>query len=273
MPPPPEFGDGFGEIRIIEVLQEVEAEDPAETNGHIGIAGEIEVDVQAERHGVGPVEEHGGLGTVPEAADKQGQTVGDENLLAQTHQEPPHAVTEFLHAVGAVFQLPGHVDIADDGTGDELGEEADVGAEGNEAALGRDIAPIDIDDIAQALEGVEADADGQGQPQQGDGQAGDGIDGTDEEVGIFENAHQRHRQGNTNPEPDLLPLRPTGHGQAAAVIAKNGTRHQEQVLGLAPAVEDQAENEKHQVPKPLGHNEVHQQHGRQEIKQKRNAGK
>ena len=152
-------------------------------------------------------------------------------------------------------------------------EEADIRAEGDEAALGGDVAAVDVNDVAQALEGVEADADGQCQPQQGDGQAGDGIDGADEEVGVFENAHQRHRQGNAETKPDLLPLRPPGNGQAAAVIAQNGARHQEQVLGLAPAVEDQAEDQKHQIPEFLGYNKIHQQDSRQKIKQKRNAGK
>ena len=52
--------------------------------------------------------------------------------------------------------------VADDGPGDELREKADVQQQVEIAALNRHLSPVPVDDIGQNLEGVEADADGQG---------------------------------------------------------------------------------------------------------------
>ena len=49
MPPLPEFVNGTGEVGIAEILQKVEAEHFAQTDGHVGIARKIIVDL----HGVG----------------------------------------------------------------------------------------------------------------------------------------------------------------------------------------------------------------------------
>lgn len=60
-----------------------------------------------------------------------------------------------------VFQLPGDIRVPDDGACNQLGEQGDVCAEVDQIFLRRDAAAIDVDGVAQALEGVKADADGQ----------------------------------------------------------------------------------------------------------------
>ena len=37
MPASPEFTDAFGDVRIIEVLQEMKPEDTAKADGHVGV--------------------------------------------------------------------------------------------------------------------------------------------------------------------------------------------------------------------------------------------
>ena len=127
MPPPPEFGDGPGDVGVIEVLQEVEAEHLAKADGHVGVAGEIVVDLQGVAQGAQPGE--GGGQAVPLAKGPVGhhrQLVGEEHLLAQTHDKPAAPGGEVRPGLFAVVDLLGHRLILDDGAGDELGEEGDV---------------------------------------------------------------------------------------------------------------------------------------------------
>lgn len=46
MPSPPEFADAAGDIGVIKVFEELKPEHSAETYCHIGIAAEIEIDMQ-----------------------------------------------------------------------------------------------------------------------------------------------------------------------------------------------------------------------------------
>src|SRR5262245_6500339 len=46
VPPAPEVLDRLGDIRIVEVLEDSESEHPAEPDGHVRVAGEVEVDLE-----------------------------------------------------------------------------------------------------------------------------------------------------------------------------------------------------------------------------------
>ena len=46
MPPSPEFLDRRGGIRIIEIFQEPEPEDPSHTDGHVAVPAEVKIDLQ-----------------------------------------------------------------------------------------------------------------------------------------------------------------------------------------------------------------------------------
>ena len=54
MPSAPEFGNTCRKIGIIEILREFKTKDPAETDSHIAVAGEIEIDLQGEGNGIDP---------------------------------------------------------------------------------------------------------------------------------------------------------------------------------------------------------------------------
>ena len=58
MPPPPEFRDAASTVGIAEVFRKVKAEDEAETDGHIAVAGKIVIDLQRERGRAQPEIQH-----------------------------------------------------------------------------------------------------------------------------------------------------------------------------------------------------------------------
>ncbi len=60
--------------------------------------------------------------------------------------------------------------VADDGPGDELREHGHIGGKVDEVPLGRHVAAVDVDDVAEDLKGIKADADGQGHAEQRKGQ-------------------------------------------------------------------------------------------------------
>ena len=56
MPASPEFRDTGGNIRIIKVLRETEAEHSAQPQGHIAVAREVKINLQTQSYGINPVE-------------------------------------------------------------------------------------------------------------------------------------------------------------------------------------------------------------------------
>src|SRR4051812_16792159 len=45
MPSPPEVGDARGDVRMLKVLEEVESKQFSEPDGHVGVAGEVKIDL------------------------------------------------------------------------------------------------------------------------------------------------------------------------------------------------------------------------------------
>ena len=218
VPPPPELRETPGDKGVVEVLGEAEAHDPAQADGHVAVAGEVEVNVHHIRRSVHPRQQHGFLPTLLIHRYQLIQHVGQQHLFAQAQHEPPGAQGCILHRVGAALQLGSHIGIADDGPGHQLGEHGDIRRQVDEAPLGRGVAPVHVDDIAEDLKGIEADADGQGDPQQGHRQAGDGVEAGDQKVGVFAVAQkpqtQHGGQGQQQPPAGGIPLHEPGGGIA-----------------------------------------------------------
>ena len=148
VPAAPEFRNAFGQIGILEILQEVEAENSAQTNGHIGITGKVKVNIQQERNGIHPVKQHGRFSAFPENLDQQGKVVCQNHLFAQAHQEPAQTVGQVFPGMAAVLQFLRHIHIPDNGTGNELGKQGHIGTEGNGVFLHLRSTPVHIDGIA-----------------------------------------------------------------------------------------------------------------------------
>ena len=172
MPPPPKLGNGAGAVGIAEILQEVEAEHPPQADGHIGIAGEIVINLHGVAQGAQPREGGGKASRLHSEGPvgHHGHLVGDEHLFPQSGEEAHTAGGNIGPALLAAVDLLGHRLIFDDGPGNELGEEGDVEAHLEGGALNLSPAPGHVQDVAQGLEGKEGDADGQA--DDGEGQTG-----------------------------------------------------------------------------------------------------
>ena len=195
MPPPPEFGDAGGNVGIVEVLREVKPEDAAQADGHVAVAGEVEIEMKNVSRRVEPGEEDGGLRAVFVGGDQFIEDIGQQHLFGKADDEAAGAVSGVGQGVGPVLQLGGDVGIPDDGSGDQLGEHCHVGRQVDEIPLGGCVAPVNVDDVAQNLKGVEADADGQGYVKQGEGQPCETVEAADEEIGVFAVAQQTKADG------------------------------------------------------------------------------
>ena len=218
VPAPPELRETAGHKGIAEVLGKAEAHDPAQADGHVAVAGEVEVHMEHIRRGVQPGQQHRFLPALLIHRHQLIQDVGKQYLFPQAQHKAAGAQSRVLHRVGAASQLGGHVGVADDGARHQLGVHSDIRRQVNEVPLGRGVPPVHVDDIAEDLEGIEADADGQGHPQQRHRQAGDGVEAGDQEVGILAVGQypqaQHGGQGQQQPPAGGIPLHEPGGGIA-----------------------------------------------------------
>ncbi len=290
VPPPPELAGRLGDIGIVEVFQKLEAQHPPQADGHVRVAGEVEVELEGEGGDAQPGPQGGepGPGRGQIHVPQRAQGVGKQNLFTRAHGEALDAGGELLKGVIPPLQLVVQVLVLDDGPGDELGEQGDEGAEGDDVLLAPGVPPVHVDGVAHGLEGVEGDADGQGK---GDGAAGQGEavdDGQEaqahrrqaagDEVIILEEAQQQkvehHRRGHRQPGPPVIAFGFTpGDDPPVGVVDGDGQEHDEHIHRLAPAVEDQVGEEQHQVAPAQGGEVVKGQYNGEIEEEKIRAGK
>ena len=164
MPTGPVLLDVPRKIGPIEVLRHDHAEELAHAQNDVDAAGEVGVEPEG-------VEDHaqqdpapsvvGGLG--PEQQGQGGsQPIRQDHLLPVAPQHPHQAPAQPVRIEGSplVEGLREHV-VAADGPLDHLGEEG--GEEGvlQQVRFRRVLAPLHVDEVADGLEGVEGDAQGQ----------------------------------------------------------------------------------------------------------------
>ena len=274
MPAPPELGDAAGNVGVVEVLREIKAEQLSQTDGHIAVAGEVEVDVQHVGDGIEPEKQDGLVLRGTEDLAELAHSVGDEHLFAQTQDKAADAQCRLVQTVPPGGELLRDLGIAHDGAGDQLGKEGDIGRKVDKAPLGRD-APVHVHGVADELEGVKADADGQGDPEQGQGKAGDGVEILNEEVRVLEKAQyggtEAHRQNEKQPGQPPAPV--TLNEQGEKIAAEDGQEHEQHILRLAPGVEKQAGKQQNAVFQLFRGQKIDNQHTGQKIIQKAEAGK
>ena len=208
MPAAPEFLDGRGEIRAFEVGHQLHAEEIGRALGDVRVSGKIAVDLEGEEHGG----HHQGkalveMDLIVNPVHVHGQIIGNHQLFKET---PGHK----LHAVGRLVvveyvllpDLVQQVFAALDGSGHQLGEEGHEGGVNAEMSLRPNLAAVDVDHVAEGLEGVKGDSNRQHQLQRhrvhgnGDGTA-EIADGLADEVEVFEheeNAKTTHQGGGEN---------------------------------------------------------------------------
>ena len=126
MPAPPELGDRAGRVGIVEVLEEIDAEELGQPDGHVRISREIEVDLQRvagdPQPGQAEVQLAAGQGKDGIGRDRDG--VGHEHLLGQPDDEPPDSLGESRGRDDPVRDLPGDVAVANNRPGDRVRKQA-----------------------------------------------------------------------------------------------------------------------------------------------------
>ena len=103
-----------------------------------------------------------------------------------------------------MIHLIRHVLIADNGTGDELGEQRHIGAERDHIALHTGFLPVYVDDIGHDLEGVERDTDREGDQRGGQvGEQRDALQNAGNKAGVFEESQQPQIDNDTGNEQNF----------------------------------------------------------------------
>ena len=247
MPAPPEFCDGLGHIGIAEVLWVFEAKDAAHANGHVGITGEIKIDLEHVHQHAEPEAERGGGREAP-AEQLIGHGPGivrDQNLFGQADAEARHAVEAALRRALARLNLLLHIGIADDRPGDELWKERHVEQEFRKRPLHTDLSAIDVNHIAHGLERVERDANGQGDLRRGALDVRQRIDVFQQKARVLE--HAEAEQIEDHRERQKLSLRLLAEQTAKGPVRTRDSDHQQQVDRLAPRIEQQTCDEQYAV--------------------------
>ena len=128
MPTPPKVCHAGCCIGIIEVFEEPEAKDPAQTNGHIGITREIKVDLECEKDRTQPGQGHGKLLSL-DLCQQCAAAVGQQYFLCKAEHEPAQSVCNVIQRFFSGIQFLLNIPIAHNGTCDQLRKQRNIGAE------------------------------------------------------------------------------------------------------------------------------------------------
>ena len=151
------------------------------------------------------------------------------------------------YGFAAVFQLVGHVAIAHDRPGHQLGEEREIPREIHKRAL-RLCAAVHVDGVAQRLKGVKRDAQRQMdlrrqiQPQQ-----------ARNEARVLKVPERTQRKRQRAHERDLAIARFRFDNHARNLVHQRAGKHKKRVFPLAPAIKHQVGDEQKRVPRFAGH--------------------
>ena len=285
VPAPPELRHAQRQIRAAEVLRDVEAQHPADADGHERVAPEVKIELERIRDRGHPRKrrrealeaDRGHI--APEAAELVCQQ-HLERHAEQKQLEPVDRLTQ-RHIAHAEFRL--QLRIARDRAGDQLREHGQVRAEREQRALRRDRAAVDVHEIAHRRERVEADADRQRPAQQRDRRLAAGhepehtVDAGEHEVEILKQEQPQEVVADAEDEPQLRARLVAHDGQTQPVVDQHRCGQQRKIRPLTVQPDDikhAASHQQHDIARagrPRRCQIVHQQKRRKEAKQKRQA--
>ena len=160
MPSAPEFGDGARDIRITEVFLIAESQHTAEADCHIGIRGEIEIDLQRKEQAREPT---GGNGRacIRQRGKHTAEYIRDEHFLAKPYCETAHAAGKIVQRGVALGQLILDIGILHNRPCDQLREARDIQQQMRIVFLNANIAAVGVHRVGDRLERKERNADRQ----------------------------------------------------------------------------------------------------------------
>ena len=187
MPAAPEFRDAFGNIRVVKIFRKGKAEHVPHADGHVRIAGKIEINLEGKGQNPHPCHSHAPL-VWQNAADFRPEgagLVGEKDFFGKPDEKAAHAEGKTIYGFRPAGQLRRNGLVADDGPGDELREHGHIGAEGDQILLNRRLAAVHVDGVGHGLKRVKGNPDGQGKAKKGKFTSHEAAQGTDKKVRVL----------------------------------------------------------------------------------------
>ena len=177
--------------------------------------------------------------------DQLSEKIGDQHLFGKTQYESSCAFGRRCNAVFPCAELFCNIGIPHDRASDQLREQCDISCKIDRILLCGSLSSININRIAENLEGIEADADGERDPQQRNRHSCDGVPVLDKEVGILKVTKYAETQYRSCRKTELcrgtfLMFLESRNQQTKDIALKNRRSHYDEVSGFAPSVEQQA---------------------------------
>ena len=279
VPATPELLDRPRRVRLVEVVREADAHEHREADRHVGVPGEVRVDLHRVRPRADEQLQVGVLaGCDEDGIDDRGrEEVRDHDLLEQTAADQPHGTDRVDPVrVAAASQLRGELRHAHDRPGDEVREERQVHGEVDQGDRFL-VAAEDVDQVADRAEREERDADGQQHlDEQRAGRQAQRLEQpehrVDEEAVVLEEAEEHQVEADADEHPALL-----GDGVASAEdrlaeepVADGRSGEQEAEVPVGPAVEHVAGRQQEEAPfeRPVVELPGHPQHDDEEERER-----
>ena len=118
MPAAPEVSEGACEIGGIEVFGEEKSEHESESDGHVRVPAEVEVDLEGVAEGAEPRVGGGAVRGLEGGISEMAAGVGEDDFFGESEQEKEGAAGEVPGGFGAVAKLFGEEGELEDGACD-----------------------------------------------------------------------------------------------------------------------------------------------------------
>ena len=163
MPPLPEFLNGLGQVRSSEILAEVNAENLRDAHCHIRVGIEIGVNVKRVAEGkenkLQSAQRFSGGNLFLHGLDHGSQLVGKIIFLQSAESEQQQTVADTgVIKYGSLFDLGKKCPCLLNGTGDYIGEKANLQRDRHGVSLCLDLPVANITQVGNRLKGHKGNA-------------------------------------------------------------------------------------------------------------------
>ena len=269
MPASPKLRDAARNVWIVEVFEIIKPEDFAKADCHVGISRKVKIYLEGKSQRAQPCRRGADFRNRHESdfVPNHIYLIGKQHLLAESDDEPAHALRNLIEIGLSADKHLSDIRIAHNRTCDKLRKQRHIGRKSDKITLRQDFPPVDIYDIGDRLKCVKRNSNRQGNVQKAKPSAGDCVHRLDEKIRVFEKSENRKVSCDAQDQkrPGFCD-NPPHH-----IVEEDGKSHHRDIFRLAPALKNQAGNQKPQVPhlqKPFRNQKVQKQGYRQECHKK-----
>lgn len=240
MPAPPKVRYGARDVGIIEVLLKVESKQPSEPDCHVGIAREVEVDLQRVAEHAVPGGQHGKSAArhAEEIVRNHAHIVGKQHLFTKADHKAPQSVGKVIRRDRTGGNLRVHGVVAHNRARDELREHCNIERQIKDALLRRRCLAVHVDGIGHNLEREKRNADGQRHPaERNQGPPRRGIDRVRNGGHILADEQYANVINDRNNEKELAVFR---HHKPRHPVDENREQQHKHKHRLTPRVKQEA---------------------------------